>query len=613
MPDNQNGTEVTKRSIKKATVCLLAYILSPEDGSEFSQALQSQVKGIEKALRAGDTLLKQIDAKVFSDSQRLLLATYIHLYVTLRSRDLKDDPKLVNARRAIGITEAFAIHAARYLGLLKKTELESYGNPVKILLNPPQKIVDWASDVVYTAQALGGYIEKQRMAGLTRQEYEHPSDRKYLETVKRTPGLEKLVRKVIDWGVEPLLKVQHTGSNIKLTPHNFPQAHRALVCACEILDVNPIPDLYIALGFIGGWTIGAEEPIIVLTSGCFGTLKYDELLFLMGHELGHIKSDHCLYHMMGQIVPLVGAMIGKVTLGIGEILSGGLEVALFNWMRMSEFTADRAGLLCCQNLDAATTAMMKLAGAPPKFYSQLNPQHFLEQARGFEGLNLGGRGRIAKALGIMNSQHPWTVMRAKEMHSWMESGECDRILERKPMPSMPVLPVIPSSMQRHGASGKVVEADVSVPVSEVGESVLATIRRAVSGYEGSMFFVSPDIPADKLGNARKSYVRGTAEAEVILLYDSTTFHGAREGCCLTIEWLYWKNLSEKSEKFRLSSITNIRTTKTKTWGITIYSAAFGRGSLNHKIDVSSEEEAEVLVRAITAARDFAKAMKRKEK
>lgn len=36
----------------------------------------------------------------------------------------------------------------------------------------------------------------------------------------------------------------------------------------------------------------------------------------------------------------------------------------YYWNRMSEFTADRAGLLCCQDKDASIRAFMKMAGMP---------------------------------------------------------------------------------------------------------------------------------------------------------------------------------------------------------------------------------------------------------
>ena len=92
-------------------------------------------------------------------------------------------------------------------------------------------------------------------------------------------------------------------------------------------------------------------------------------------------------YQMAQVVPLMGELLSSVTLGLGGLFSTGIQVALLNWQRKAEFTADRAGLLACQNVEAATTVMMKLAGAPPRFYGSLKAEDFKRQAKEFEGFD----------------------------------------------------------------------------------------------------------------------------------------------------------------------------------------------------------------------------------
>lgn len=59
---------------------------------------------------------------------------------------------------------------------------------------------------------------------------------------------------------------------------------------------------------------GVEDPIIVINSGAIDLLTYEELLFIIGHEVGHIKSQHVLYSQMAQILPILGDIIGSATL-----------------------------------------------------------------------------------------------------------------------------------------------------------------------------------------------------------------------------------------------------------------------------------------------------------
>lgn len=56
---------------------------------------------------------------------------------------------------------------------------------------------------------------------------------------------------------------------------------------------------------------------------------------------------------------------------------------------MSEFTADRAGLLTCQDIEAASSAMVKLAGVPRKYFDSFDVEDFIKQAKEFYGYDYG--------------------------------------------------------------------------------------------------------------------------------------------------------------------------------------------------------------------------------
>ncbi|MGH8727332.1 MAG: M48 family metalloprotease [Burkholderiales bacterium] len=275
-------------------------------------------------------------------------------------------------------------------------------------------------------------MERRKLTGLRPQTYEHPLDTKALDALEGTPGLETLVRKCNEWGFERLLRVQLTGSNLRVTADNFPEIHAHLKSAAEILDLPHLPEIYIASGGdINAFTAGVEKTIVVLTSAAVDQLTDDELFFVIAHELGHIKSGHVLYYQMAEFIPVLGDIIGGLTLGIGGVVSTGLQVALLNWKRMSEFTADRAGLLATQDVNAAVSTMMKLAGLPQKSYGAINNEDFLAQAREFEGLDTDKLSWLAKGLSVMGQEHPWTVMRASEFLKWTDGGGYERVLNAK--------------------------------------------------------------------------------------------------------------------------------------------------------------------------------------
>ncbi|HRU41782.1 MAG TPA: M48 family metallopeptidase [Candidatus Diapherotrites archaeon] len=263
------------------------------------------------------------------------------------------------------------------------------------------------------------------------QEYEHPFDKRALDALEQTPGLETLVRKFNQYWNDKVLKIQYTGSNIKVTDRNFPGIYDALKEACRILNVPKLPDLYIQWSYdINAFTAGVESPIIVLNTGTIDLLTYEEILFIIGHELGHIKSQHVLYNQMAQVLPVLGNIVGSATLGIGSLISTGLQIAILNWSRMSEFTADRAGILACQDVNSAVSAMVKIAGVPQKYFDSINIDDFIQQAKEFESYDYDSLDKMAKIISIMWQNHPWTVMRAAEFFKWIDSGQYDNILNR---------------------------------------------------------------------------------------------------------------------------------------------------------------------------------------
>ncbi len=217
-------------------------------------------------------------------------------------------------------------------------------------------------------------------------------------------------------------------TNLDAMEYEHPEDHRLL----EVLRGNKMLDVYVQQGFqINGCTTGIENPIIILNAGCLSLLDYDELLFIIGHEIGHIKSQHLMYHMMGQALPYLAEIAAQMTLGFGSIIGAGIQISLYNWYRKSELTADRAGLLVCQSHKAAIKALMKCAGYPPQFYGHMNEMDFLKQMEQFENLDSEAYNKVVKVLSSLYQTHPWTVLRAKELHEWYKQGEYDQIISRK--------------------------------------------------------------------------------------------------------------------------------------------------------------------------------------
>lgn len=215
------------------------------------------------------------------------------------------------------------------------------------------------------------------------------------------------------------------GSNFHVTRESCPKLYEQIKQDAAILGVCDFPEIYTSWGYaVNGYTTGNKDrTMLVLNSGAVDLLTTSQLDYVVGHEMGHIKSGHVLYHLMAQ---LFSNAISDIPLA--KKLSAPIYYSLLYWQRMSEFTADRAGLLTCQDKDAAIDAIIKMAGVPLKYFDSLDKEAFMKQAEEFETRFSSVADATIRFISIASSTHPWTVYRAGELLKWIESGEYDRIL-----------------------------------------------------------------------------------------------------------------------------------------------------------------------------------------
>ncbi|MDX2246900.1 MAG: M48 family metallopeptidase [Bacteroidia bacterium] len=274
-------------------------------------------------------------------------------------------------------------------------------------------------------------MSRKILTDLYSYEYEHPFDRESLDRLEHTRGLELLTQKVLDYGFEKYLLIKHTGGNIRVTGKTVPELHNILKEACRIFEITSVPELYIhPEGKITALTSGEKRQIISLSSAAIDALTEDELFFLLGREMGHIRSNHVLYRMMAESLRVVTQLISDVTLGVGNLLSMPIQIALMHWYRMSEFTADRAGLLVCQNPETVSRAFIKMAGLPPKYQGRVSTEDLRLQAADFDGIPETTFDKLIRFAAGYENPEPFTIIRASQLFQWIDSGEYQRILNR---------------------------------------------------------------------------------------------------------------------------------------------------------------------------------------
>src|SRR5690348_13210970 len=174
--------------------------------------------------------------------------------------------------------------------------------------------------------------DDQRLIQISPKAYEHPADRAATAALKSIPMLDTVVRKLIELGYERTLRQMLMANSVRISDDQLPEVWASHRAALARLDIDAIPDLYVGQNpFINASAIGSQKPMVLLNSQTVSQLDELELRTVLGHEAGHILSDHMLYST---------ALAILLSIGVGPLLRlpffAGLpllaiQIALLEW------------------------------------------------------------------------------------------------------------------------------------------------------------------------------------------------------------------------------------------------------------------------------------------
>src|SRR4029079_1281749 len=254
--------------------------------------------------------------------------------------------------------------------------------------------------------------------------WEHPADRAALNTLRAIPGFDEVVRKVAGFFGERGIRQLFLGDAVDINGGQRPKMNAMWTEVLETLDWPERPELYVTQTPIANaMAVGFDKPFVIIHSGLIEVLDEEELRSVMGHELGHIMSDHTTYSTIAYILLYFG-ISNLPFIAAAAILP--FQLALLEWQRKSEFSSDRAGLLVTQDLNVTRSTEMKLAGGK-SYGDQLRVEEFIRQAEQYE---TGGDAwdTVLKILNTVMRTHPMHTVRAAELLRWQRSGGYEKIL-----------------------------------------------------------------------------------------------------------------------------------------------------------------------------------------
>ncbi|MCZ4124110.1 M48 family metallopeptidase [Streptomyces sp. H39-S7] len=266
---------------------------------------------------------------------------------------------------------------------------------------------------------------RKRFPGISSRAYEHPADRSALVALRKLTGFDTAFKVLSGLLPERSLRLLFLSDSVRVSEQQFAHLHTMLLDACYILDLEKVPSMYVTQDpQPNAMCIGMDAPIIVVTTGLVELLDEEEMRAVVGHEVGHALSGHAVYRTILLFLTNLAVRVTWIPLGNLAILA--IVTALREWFRKSELSADRAGLLVGQDLQASMRGLMKIAGG--NHLHEMNVDAFLQQADEYEAAG-DLRDSVLKIMNVLPRSHPFTTVRAAELKKWAASRDYQRLMD----------------------------------------------------------------------------------------------------------------------------------------------------------------------------------------
>lgn len=187
-------------------------------------------------------------------------------------------------------------------------------------------------------------------------------DYEYRRRLDSVPQLYNIAKKICaTYASRTLQEINMNG--LLAGPDQFSEVYQ-IGCDCARTLGIGIPSIYIVNNQgLNAYTIATDElePLIVIYSGLYERFTPGELRCVIGHECGHIHNQHSVYNTLINILVASGQLAAGALAGqLMNILTLGSEVMLRAWNRAAEVTCDRAGMICCEQVEDAYRVNAKL-------------------------------------------------------------------------------------------------------------------------------------------------------------------------------------------------------------------------------------------------------------
>lgn len=281
------------------------------------------------------------------------------------------------------------------------------------------------------------YLKKKKseyerhMVGNNITDYAYSGDLIHRKNLDSVPGLHSSFKKICSVIVSQ--RIQEANMSWLATgADQFPEIY-AIGCECAKRLGIGVPNIYIDnTDTFNAYTVAYDdvEPFIVVSNLMAERMSLGELKAVIGHECGHIHNYHGLYGTIEQVLLQTGLFAGAaVARGLlytfQNLLTIGIRVALSTWSRYAEVTADRASLICCDDVEDVYSMLKKLLYGGVRVDGKINDKFDWKSLKEQMEITMDNPNSLVELL----HDHPLSI---KRIFAAKEFTECDTFYSWRP-------------------------------------------------------------------------------------------------------------------------------------------------------------------------------------
>lgn len=175
-------------------------------------------------------------------------------------------------------------------------------------------------------------------------------------------------------------------NGLRLGERQLPDIFDTAIKAARIMALQYLPELYVSGEQMwDATTLGTDSRAFIVIGSVLTNFKADDLLFVLGREMGHVRAGHALWKTVMQFVS--GHARKRSILGEGimhmlnpaKLVESAIDAPLMAWARHAEITADRAGMLVVGNEEVARKVLMSWTLKSFPLQARINQDAWREQ------------------------------------------------------------------------------------------------------------------------------------------------------------------------------------------------------------------------------------------